>query len=181
MTKTIRFGAAGAALVAALGMTTAAHAQDTATADARAEVLDALVLTLQTGTALDFGAIVVNGADTLTLTPANTMDCVAKQVVCSGTTDVPDFTITGTPSKAVTINLPTTSIDLVLQGSSGVNANEVMQLTAVSSSQNGASGPETTLDTNGDGAFSVGGTLNIGPNQDAGIYEATFSVSVEYS
>ena len=58
MTKTIRFGAAGIAMFAALGMSSAAHA-DTETANASVEILDALVLTNTAG--LDFGALVVSG------------------------------------------------------------------------------------------------------------------------
>ena len=61
MTKTIRFGAAGIAMFAALGLGSAAHA-DTASADATAEVLAALELT---NTApLNFGTVVLNAGST---------------------------------------------------------------------------------------------------------------------
>lgn len=179
MTKMIRFGAAGIAMFAAMGMSTAAHA-DTETADATAEVLEALVLTLDSGS-LDFGSIVVNGADTLTITPANTMDCANKNVVCTGTTDVPSFSVAGTANKAVTIILPAASVNLVLQGGSAAVSSQVMTLDTFTSSENTVNGPETTLDGAGAATFTVGGTLNIGATQDAGIYEGTFDVSVEYS
>ena len=64
MTKTIRFGAAGIAMFAAIGMGSAAHAQS-ATADATAEILDALTLTADNE--LDFGTMVVSGAGTCLL------------------------------------------------------------------------------------------------------------------
>ncbi|MEO1488540.1 MAG: DUF4402 domain-containing protein [Pseudomonadota bacterium] len=178
MTKTLRLGAAGIALFASLGLSTAAHA-DTATADATAEVLEALDLTLDSGS-LDFGAIVVNGADTLTLTPGNTMDCANKNVVCSGTTSVPNFSIDGTASKDVTITLPGTDVDLVLQGGSAANANQVLVLNGFTSSSQLNSAPGVTLDGAGEATFTVGGTLNIGSNQEAGIYEGSFDVSIEY-
>lgn len=179
MTKTIRFGAAGIAMFAALGMGSAAHAQDTATADAFAEVLDALDLSRVEG-ALDFGAIVVDGADTLVLQPNGTMDCTNKQVVCSGTTDTPLFLVTGTDGKAVTINLPTSAVTLDLQGGTG-QPGETM---TVDSFTTDAAGDEVTLGASGTAGaenFSLGATLNIGATQSAGIYEGEVSISVDYS
>lgn len=176
MTKTIRFGAATIAMAAAMGMSTVAHAQDTASADATAEILEALDLELTAGE-LDFGAIVVNGADTLTLTAAGTMDCANKNVVCSGTTNNPLFTVTGTADKDVSINLPTASIDLTrVGGTTGAAADTL----AVDSFTSNAAGDEVTL-TGGSATFTVGGTLTIGATQNAGIYEGSFDVSVDYS
>lgn len=175
MTKTIRFGAAGIAMFAALGMSSAAHA-DTATADATAEILEALNLELTEG-ALDFGAIVVNGADTLTLQPNGTMDCAAKQVVCTGTTDTPLFTVEGTDGKDVTINLPGSAVDLTRVGGVAGAAADTLTVDSFTSS---ATGDEVTL-TGGSATFTVGGTLSIGATQNAGIYEGSFDVSVDYS
>lgn len=179
MTKIIRTGVAGIALFAAMGMTSAAHADDTAVADATAEVLQPLNLVLDNG-ALDFGSIVVDGADTLTLTPDNTMDCTNKQVVCVGTTSVPTFVVEGTANKEITINLPTTDVDLVVQGGSSSVTEQVLTLNNFTASTliNGA--PGVTLDGAGEATFTVGGTLNIGADQEAGIYEGQFNVDVEY-
>ncbi len=178
MTKIIRSGVAGIALFAAMGMSSVAHA-DTATADATAEVLQPLNLTLQGG-ALDFGSIVVDGADTLTLTPDNTMDCANKNVVCVGTTSVPTFELTGTANKDITINLPTADVELVLDGGSNAVAAQVLTLTNFTTSTQVNNAPGVTLDGAGEAIFSVGGTLNIGADQDAGIYEGQFVVEVEY-
>ncbi|MDJ0978467.1 MAG: DUF4402 domain-containing protein [Erythrobacter sp.] len=175
MTKTIRFGAAGIAMLSALGMSTAAHA-DTATADATAEILEALQLDLTDG-ALDFGAIVVNGADTLTLQANGVMDCANKQVVCSGAVDNPLFTVQGTDGKAVTINLPTASIDLTRVGGTVGTSADTLTVDNFTSSE---AGNEVTL-SGGSATFTVGGTLDIGATQNAGIYEGTFDVSVDYS
>lgn len=180
MTKTIRFGAAGIAMFAALGLSTAAHA-DTATADATAEVLEALVL--ENDTALDFGAMVVSGAGTVTLAADGSLDCTNANITCSGTTGVAGFSITqGTAGKAVTINLPTSTVELRHPSFSALSAGEhSIILGAFTSSENGTSGPEVTLDGNGLGSFDVGGTITLDGTEVPGVYDGTFDVSVEYS
>ncbi|MEE4153278.1 MAG: DUF4402 domain-containing protein [Erythrobacter sp.] len=178
MTKIIRSGVAGIALMAAMGMSSAAHA-DTAIADATAEVLQPLNLELDNG-ALDFGSIVVDGADTLTLTPDNTMDCADKNVVCVGTTSVPVFSLSGTANKDITILLPTTDVNLVVEGGSSAVARQVLTLNNFTTSTQVNNAPGVTLDGAGEATFSVGGTLNIGADQEPGIYEGSFTVEVEY-
>jgi len=173
MTKTIRIGAAGIAMFAALGMGSAASAQTVQSADAFAEVLEPLTLAV-TGS-LDFGAIVVNGAGTITLdtvgtiTPAN---CGGGNV-CTGTTSAPEYTVVGTAGKDVSITLPSGNIDLVLQ----TDPTETMTLNNFVSSAGGTVG----LNASGNGTFTVGGDLIVGATQDAGIYEGSFDVSVDYS
>ena len=179
MTKTIRLGAAGIAMFAALGMSSAAHA-DTATADATAEVLDALVL--NNTAALDFGTMVVSGAGTVTLFSDGSLDCAAADIICSGTTSVANFTVAGTANKAVTINLPTADVELRHPSYTAATAAEhSIILNAFTSSENGGSGPEVTLDAAGDASFDVGGTISLDGSEEAGVFDATFDVSVEYS
>ena len=179
MTKTIRFGAAGIAMFAALGMGTAAHA-DTATADATAEILDALVLT--NNTALDFGTMVVTGAGTVTIAADGTVTCADPGVTCSGTTAVANFDVEGTANKAVTINLPTASVELQHPLFTALSAGEhSITLDSFSSSENGTTGPEVTLDGLGEATFDVGGTITIDGTEVPGVYDGTFDVSVEYS
>ncbi len=175
MNKTIRFGAAGITMFAALGMGSAAFAQDnSAEATARAEVLTALNLSLSSGS-LDFGAIVINGADSLVLQPDGTMDCANKNVICSGTTDTPEFLAEGTADQTVTINVPTTAVTISLDGT-GTLPSEQMTITDFTTS---ATDDEVVL-TGGDGTFTVGGTLNIADGQVAGVYTGEFTVSVDY-
>ncbi|MEE4206668.1 MAG: DUF4402 domain-containing protein [Erythrobacter sp.] len=176
MTKMIRFGAAGVALFAAMGMSNAAFAQD-ATATATAEVLDALTLNNNVG--LDFGTMVVDGGGTVSLAADGTLDCSAADIVCSGTTAVATFDVTGTANKAVTINLPTTSIDLQHPDFTGASVGEhTIVLDAFVSS---GTGDEITLDGAGDGSFTVGGSITFDGSEVAGIYTGSFDVSVEYS
>lgn len=177
MTKTIRFGAAGIALFAAMGMSNAAFAQDTANATATAEVLDALTLNNSTG--LDFGTMVVDGAGTVSLAADGTLDCAAADIVCSGTSAVAAFDVTGTANKAVTINLPTAAIDLNHPDLTAASTGEhTIELDAFVSS---GTGNEITLDGSGDGSFTVGGSIEFDGSEVAGIYTGSFDVSVEYS
>lgn len=183
MTKTIRLGAATIALTAAMGMTTVAHA-DNADATATAEVLEALTLDLQTGTSLDFGAMVVSGSGTVSLAADGTLDCAATDIVCSGTTGVPTFDVSGTASKAVTVSLPTADIELRHSAYTPTSGGEhVILLNGFESdaADNAAGDPEVTLDASGDGSFSVGGTINLDGSEEAGIFTGLFNVSVEYS
>ena len=76
MTKKLRFAAAGVAMCAAMGMSSAASAQD-ATATATAEILEALQLT--NTNALDFGTLVVDGAGSVTIAASG-----AASAVCAG-------------------------------------------------------------------------------------------------
>lgn len=172
MTKTIRLGVAGIALFAAMGMSTVARA-DTVSADATAEILQALDLTLVEGS-LDFGALVVNGAGAITLQPNGTMDCAAAPVVCTGATDTPSFSVTGTSDKAVTITVPSGDVTLT---NTATGSTDTLTVNSIATS---AAGNEVTL-TGGSASFSVGGTLNFGAGQDAGVYEGSFDVSVDYS
>ena len=176
MTKMIRFGAAGVALFAAMGMSNAAYAQDTAQATATAEVLDSLTLTNDTG--LDFGTMVVDGAGVVSLAADGTLTCDSADIVCSGTSAVAAFSVTGTASKAVTINLPTGAVDLQTTGwSAGDPDPYQIELNGFVDSDSG----EVTLDGAGDGSFTVGGTITFDGSEVAGVYSATFDVSVEYS
>lgn len=180
MNKTIRLGAAGITLFAALGMGTVAHAQDnSAEATARAEVLEALELI--NDTALDFGTMVVSGNGTVTLAADGTLDCTNANIVCSGTTSVAGFSVDGSGNQAVTINLPTSAVTLQGPGFSAADNTTFITLNGFTSSENGATAPEVTLDNTGAGTFDVGGTIELNTNQVPGVYEGQFTVSVEYS
>lgn len=179
MAKNLRIGAAGVAMFAALGMSSAAHA-DTATADATAEVLDALVLT--NTTALDFGTMVVSGAGAVTIAADGTLTCTDPDIVCSGTTGVAGFSVDGTANKDVTITLPAAAVELRHPSyTAATAAQHAIELDTFTSSENGAGGPEVTLDGTGNATFDVGGTITLDGAEAAGVFDGTFDVSVEYS
>ncbi len=180
MNKTIRFSAASIAMFAAIGMGSVAHA-DTATADATAEILDALVLN-NDGGSLDFGTMVVSGGGVVTLAADGTLTCSDPDIVCSGTTGVAGFSVEGTANKAVTINLPTGSVELRHPSyTPATSAQHAIELSTFTSSENGGTGPEVTLDGAGDATFDVGGTITLDGSEEAGQFDGTFDVSVEYS
>ncbi len=180
MTKTIRFGAAGIAMFAALGMSSVAQAQDSATADATAEILEALVLT--NNSALDFGTMVVSGGGAVTIAADGTLTCSATDIICSGTTSVAGFSVEGTANNAVTINLPTGSVELRHPAFTPATAlQHAIELNNFTASENGTGGPEVTLDGAGEATFDVGGTITLDGSEEAGTFDGTFDVSVEYS
>ena len=189
MNKFLRFGAVSAVAAASLGMSTAAQAADTASADAFAEILTALELSLDTGSKLDFGSMVVTGVGgTVSLNAATSaLDCSVATIVCSGTTEVAAFSITaGTALKDVTIVFDAQNTKLLRSGgTSGVAADELV-LDNFNSDANLVSDIagdyyEVTLGTTGTSAFKVGGDLTFDGSETAGVYQGTFDVSVEYS
>ena len=167
MKSVLRYTAAGVAL-ATFGFASSASAA-TANADARAEILEPLTVTLNAGDPrLDFGTIALNGATggTVALTAANVRTCAAT-LTCVGTTATPNFNIQGAASRAVSISVPA-SITLT-----GTGAPMTVTLTS--------SVPGLTLSGAGTGTFDVGGTLTVGNNQTAGVYTGTMTVTVLYS
>lgn len=177
MKKSLRIAATGIAMATAMGMSSAAHA-DNADATATAEILESLTLDLQAGTSLDFGSMVISGAAVVSLAADGTLDCSDANATCVGTTGVPTFDVGGTASKAVTVNLPAASVDLLhTNGTDAVTLDGFVTDAAA----NGAGDPEVTLDATGAASFSVGGDLNIDATDPAGVYTGTFNVSVEYS
>jgi len=177
MINKLRYGAAGAAFAAALGMASAAQAADNANATATAEILTSLTLDVAPGTSLDFGQMVLpnTSGGTVTLAPDGTLTCASPNIVCSGTTSVPTFNIsTGTPNKAVTVNLPAGS-SILATGGGGSAATEIVLNGFTSSAAT------VNLDGGGAGSFTVGGTITLDGTEVPGIYNGTFNVSVAYS
>ncbi|MCB2051660.1 MAG: DUF4402 domain-containing protein [Novosphingobium sp.] len=167
MIKSFRLGAAGAAIVAALGMSSMAHAAAQDTATAQVEILGALTLTADT--ALDFGQIAVNGAGTATLNPTTSNVTCTANLICVGTPAAADFTVTGTTDATVGVTLPTTTVTL-----NGPNGDTISLASFTTDSS-------TVTLTGGSGGFSVGGQLTIANGISAGNYSGTFNVSVEYN
>ena len=176
MTKTIRFGAASVAMFAALGLSTAAHA-DTAAADATAEVLAALELT--NTDALNFGTVILSATSTggtVNVDAAGTRAC-AGDVVCgpAGAEQAAGFTAGSNVSVAVQ-DLVANPVSLTHTGNVGsTNAEHNIELTALVDS---AGGSYTGF--SGSEAFTVGGTIALDGSEIAGTYEGTFDVTVAY-
>jgi len=166
--KTVLRTAAASVAIASLAVSAPAWAA-TETATAEAEILAALDVTLDTTrNTLDFGSIAESGSGgTATLTPAGGFTCGAG-LVCSSTTESPNFDIDGEAGATVNIALASPTITLT----SGANTMTV----ALSSSA-----ASLVLDGSGVGTFDVGGVLTVGANQAVGTYTGSLGVSVVYN
>jgi hypothetical protein len=166
MKSILRTAVAGLA-VAALGVSSPAWAAS-ATADAHAEILDSLTLTMVTNL-LDFGLIADNGAGgTVDVTPGSSTPTCNGGLVCSGGGASPSFTLEGEPNLRVGISFP----DPTPQLSDGTNTMDYALASSAAS---------LFLDGSGDGAFTVGGTLTVAANQPAGVYTGQFDVVAVYN
>lgn len=181
MTKILRTAAAGVALFAAVGMGSAAHAQVTESADARAEVLAALQLTNDAD--LDFGALVMNTTSTggtVTVDTSGFRAC-SGDVICGpgGTEQASAFTVTGPAGTNVSVSVqdlatnPVTLTHTLNGGSTAANHN--IDLTAL---DNGASAGFFSF--LGSESFNVGGTISLDGSEIPGTYVGSFDVTVSY-
>lgn len=165
MRNSIRYAAMGAALAAAVSFGSAANAAATATSTATAEILSTLTVANTAG--LDFGQVAVNGAGTLRVAGDGSVTCSAN-LVCTGTRTTAAFAVTGTAGVAYSAVVTTASVPL----SSGANTMTLNNFSVYY--------PDGTTLVSGASSFNVGGTLNVGAAQVAGVYNGSFTVSVEY-
>ena len=165
MRNSIRIAAMSAAAIAAVSFGSAASAATTATATATAEILSTLTVTNTAG--LDFGQVAVNGAGTLRVAGNGAVTCSAN-LVCTGTRQASNFDVTGTAGVAVSAVVTTASVSLA----SGANTMTLNNFDIYY--------PNGTTLVAGATSFNVGGTLNVGAAQAAGVYNGSFTVSVEY-
>ncbi|WP_298306452.1 DUF4402 domain-containing protein [uncultured Erythrobacter sp.] len=181
MTKIIRSAAAGVALFAAMGLGSAAHAQVSESADARAEVLAALQLTNDAD--LDFGALVLNAGSaggSVTVDSTGFRDCFGD-VICGpgGTEQASTFTVTGAANTNVLVSVQdlfTNPVSLTHTGFAGSpNAEHNIELTGLDDGSFGG-----FFGFSGSESFNVGGTIDLDGSEVAGTYVGSFDVTVEY-
>jgi hypothetical protein len=158
--------AGSAVLAVSLGATSANAA--TATATATANIVQAITITQNAG--LNFGTIVpAASAATVAISTAGARTC-GGSLTCSGSVAAGAFTATGTGGMTVLISSDaSTSID---DGAGGGAPMSVTGLTVSAASAVLSGGGSTT--------FTVGGTLNVGATQVAGVYNGTYNVNVSY-
>jgi len=140
---------------------------DTATGTATATVVAPIVLEHDSGAALAFGSFLAGAGGTVVVTPAGAGSITSDVEFVSGsTTSADSFTVSGDAGRSFTISAT---------GSTVSNGTETMAFTTV------VSAASDTLDTNGDGAFTVGGTLTVAADQAAGDYTGTYDATVAYN
>jgi hypothetical protein len=166
MRNTLRIALVGAAL-SAVSFASAASAATSATANASAEVLTTLTLTANSS--LNFGQIAANTGGSVTVNADSTASS-SGTLISTGTRAPAGFTVTGTPNANVVLTLPTSA---TLTRSGGT---ETMSISGFNANPAGA----FQLGSTGSSNFSIGGTLTVASGQVAGVYNGTFSVSVEY-
>lgn len=169
MNKFFRNVMAVSAAAAALATASTASAATTATADARAEILSTLTLTVRSGSVLDFGQIANNGGGSVVLAASGARTCSAL-LICVGASSPVTFDVTGTPDTGVRVTLPSSAATLT-GGSTGAT----MSLASFTSFF-----PAGNTLVAGATSFQVGGTLAVGAAQAADVYTGQFAVSVEY-
>src|SRR5690606_7491491 len=156
--------------LASMGIASSASAA-TATADSRAEILESLTVTIQSGDdVLDFGSIALNGATggTVSLTAADTTTrTCSPTLTCVDAPSTPNFDIDGSANRDVALSFTQSTITL-----QGPTPADTMSVALTSSAT------ALTLDAAGAGTFDVGGTLTVGNGQAAGVYTGSLEVVV---
>lgn len=161
---------ASLAALAAASFTTAAHAADTATASATAEVLSTIAVAKDAD--LSFGTIAVNGDGTYVLGADGNYTCSAS-LICTGTRNPAAFTVTGTAANVgVAAGVDQASIVLT-HATDNTKTFTVDNFSIYFPAGNSL--------VSGTSSFNVGGTLNVtAANALQGTYTGSFDVTVEY-
>jgi hypothetical protein len=151
--------------------------QNTATASATpAGATIAAAITIVHTAHLNFGQIVAGtGAGTVEQTPAASPTRTATGCTLGNTTGMSPatFSVGGEPNATYAITLPDDD-DVTIDDA---GAGDPMAITAWTSSPSGTG----TLSGAGAQTLYVGGTLNVGAAQVAGVYTGTFDVTVTYN
>lgn len=165
MLKFTKTAFTGAMAVAAFALTSVQAQAATQNADARVTILPAVQLVQDN--ALNFGLVASSAAaGTVELPSASDTPICSTTVICVGSASRGRFTVSGAANgTSVLISVPGTVTLTYLTSSMTV---------ALASSSTGfaATGAPVT--------FFVGGTLSVGANQTAGLYQGTYSVSADY-
>jgi Domain of unknown function (DUF4402) len=142
----------------------------TVTFHVRADFLTAIALAKVTD--LSFGSAIMSATPgTVVLTPAGARSATGGVTLASGGLVGPaTFTVSGDAAASYSVTLPA-SITLSRSGGG------TLTISPVISTPSGTG----TLDGTGQQTLSVGGTLNVAANQQAGAYSGTFNVTVAYN
>lgn len=183
-----RFGAAGVAMIAALGMASAANAAPaTATANANAEIVAALQITKVSD--LDFGKVAITGGvgGDVVVDETGAVTTCNGGLTCYSSTTAAAFDVVGTPSKTLTVELPTSATLITGAGATAAEKLDLSALTtdaaALSDGSGGFVANYYTIDTDattGEASFAVGGTLTFDGSEGVGLYTASLTFNVDY-
>jgi hypothetical protein len=165
-------------LTALFTVANSASAQGNGNANANGKTKIVAGLSLAKTQDLQFGQIVrsaVAGTITLDATSANRVAAGGVTIGQNAGNTAARFTATGEPGYLYTVTLPASAVTLTKTVTSGT----APTLTVSSFTSTLASGLGT-LAVDGTQSFNVGGTLNVGANQETGDYTGQFNVTVSY-
>ena len=167
--KQIKSAGYVAAAVGAAAMYGVQAVAATASATASATITDAPI-TITSSQPLTFGDIGAgSNASVIDITPAGVRSLESGDATLGATAGTAGvFDVSGEPSKAYTVTLPTAPVTL---SDGGVNSMTVDNFVSDASGIISASGTDS---------FNVGAKLNVAANQAAGSYSGSFSVEVVY-
>ena len=89
------------------------------------------------------------------------------------------FSATGTPNAVATFSVPSGTVVLTRASGTETMAVNTLRLSINGGPQVGING-NRTIPASGTMAFALGGRLNVGANQVAGVYNGTVNISVNY-
>ena len=167
-------GAMVALLVTSTVAIAAGEDTDLANSGAFAEIIAPIAIAHDVD--MNFGSIVPSAGGTVALPASATPTRVATGPTLGDPDDVAaaKFTVTGEPDKTYSITLPGNA-DVELDGPA---LSDPMTVTNFISSPTVAAGGLLTAGTQ---TLYVGATLNVAADQDPGIYEGDFDVTVTYN
>jgi hypothetical protein len=149
-----------------LALTAAVTAQTTSEGHMKLSVSKAL--TVKESVPMSFGALVVSGEGTATVTPGS-MGTVTGLVAQSGAVSADVFDLTGIPSSIVLLSLPASA-----SLSNGVTT---LYATAFKCS---VSDLKIPLDANGKACITIGATVTIPTVVSAGEYVGKYEITLNY-
>jgi hypothetical protein len=172
-------------IVLLTGFTINLNAQSAASKSTGANAKLLKAMTLAQGNPLNFGSNLLSdnlGGTVILPSDSNTRTYtggVATSAIGPAATNA-TYTVTGTALETYAVALPTTTTVTNVTAGDGLRT---MDITSMLARFNGAESDATTstLASNGTDSFSIGGTLTVGPDQIAGVYTGTFTVSVDYN
>jgi len=160
-------------LIAACLAAPALAAPDSVTVLAPVKVTVVRPLMLTSTGSLNFGTIILNGLTgnrTVSLSLANVRNCGGgtSELICSGATSVPTYTVRGTNNRTATIIKTATNL---VNASTGATLSMTLigpaSVTFTNSSTNGVN-------------FTIGASITLTPATGDGLYSGSIDVQVDY-
>ncbi len=168
----------GFAALAALVLHSAAHAAN-ASGNGTAKTISPLSIARTAD--LDFGILIPTATGGTVAIDAQTSARTASGVIpAGGSVSAGQFIGAATPAAVVTFTLaPSPSMTLNrIGGGASMTVNQLRLSRDGGTSQ--PFGPNHTMNASGAVLLGVGGRLNVGPNQMEGVYEAIFTLTMDY-